>query len=112
MPPVPSADDRPFPGTHSQVPGTHRDSSELTAQPSDTQEALPIEASPTQWERGWRVRLHVRAEHIELEKQAIIYERVVVRHSKIDQLDHIDATAWKEKLSVKVEGDAGVVGAA
>ena len=51
------------------------------------------------------------AEHIELEKQAVIYERVVVRRREIDQLDHIDATARKERLRVKVEGDAAVVGA-
>ena len=111
MPAVPSADDRPFAGAHSQVPGMHRDSSELTKQPSDTQEALPLEASPTQWERGWRIRLPVRAEHIELEKQAVTYERVVVRSREIHQLDHIDATARREELRVKVEGDAGVVGA-
>ena len=108
---VSNADDRPFPGAHSQVPGMHRDSSELTKQPSHTQEVLPLEASAAQWKRGWRVRLPVRAEHIELEKQAVIYERVVVHRREIDQLDHIDATARKEELRVKVEGDAGVVGA-
>jgi uncharacterized protein (TIGR02271 family) len=88
----------------------HRDSSELTKQPSDTQEVLPLEASPAQWERGWRVRLPVRAEHIELEKQAVIYERVAVHRREIDQLDHIDATARREELRVKAEGDAGPAG--
>jgi uncharacterized protein (TIGR02271 family) len=53
----------------------------------------------------------VRAEHIELEKQAVIYERVAVHRREIDQVDHIDATARREELRVKVEGDAGVVGA-
>jgi stress response protein YsnF len=46
----------------------------------------------------------VRAEHIQVEKQAVIYERVVVRRHEIDQLDHIEAGVRKQVLSVKVDG--------
>ena len=73
---------------------------------SDTQKPLPLEASAAEWEHGWRVRLPTRAEHVELEKQAVIYERVVVRRREIDQLDHVAAVVRREELSVEVEGDA------
>ena len=73
---------------------------------SGSQQRLPLEASAAEWEHGWRVRLPVRAEHVELKKQAVIYERVIVRRREIDQLDQVATVVRREELSVEVEGDA------
>lgn len=69
--------DSPFLGAHSQVPGARRNLSEAAAQRSST--PLPLAANDLAWEPGWVVRLPVRAEHILVEKQVVVRERVVVQ---------------------------------
>jgi len=63
---------------------------------SDTQKPLPLEASAAEWELGWRVRLPIRASIFEAEKQTVIYERVIVRRRRIDQLDQLATVVRRE----------------
>jgi len=102
IPPESRAPDTPFAGAHSQVPGPRGDPLESTA------ERLPLESSEVAWERGWSVRLPVRAEHILVDKQLVVYERVIVRRHQIDDLARVDANVRREQLRVEVDGDADV----
>ena len=76
----------------------------MTSAPSVTC-SLPLESSVPTWERGWTVRLPVRAEHVTVEKQVVAYERVAVRTHAIDDLARMEATVRREELRVDVQGE-------
>jgi len=67
-----------------------------------------LEASAVAWERGWVVRLAVRAESVQVDKQVVVYERAVVRRRETEELATLGASIRREELSVDSEGDARV----
>jgi len=60
------------------------------------------------WERGWLVRLPVRAEHIQVNKQVVVYERAEVRRHETEAVERVGASIRREQVRLAVEGDAGV----
>lgn len=108
-PPDPSAIDTPFPGAHSQVPGRRAEGTALATQRGAA--ALPLGAAAVASERGWVVRLPVRAEYIQVAKQVVTYERVLVRRHELDDVRRIDASVRREQVKLQVAGDAEVVSA-
>lgn len=101
-----NAPDSPFPGAHSQVPGVRGAAGESTMGRSTG--PLQLEASVVPWERGWLVRLPVRAEHIQIDKQVVVYERAEVRRHQTEATERVGASIRREQVRVEVEGDADV----
>ena len=87
-----------FPGARSTVPGFHR-----LAERSTDGERLRLEPNVTEDERGWMMRLPVRAEEIQVEKRAVIYERVVVRRASLRNIVRLEDTIRREEL--EIDGD-------
>jgi uncharacterized protein (TIGR02271 family) len=54
---------------------------------------------------GWAARLPVRADHVEVEKQLVVYERVVVRRQTIADPQHIETTVRREELRIERDDD-------
>jgi len=106
IPPESRAADRPFPGAHSQVPGVRGDRATSTARRAA--DLLPLESGAVPWERGWVVRLPVRAERILVRKQVVVHERVAVRRRQIAHLARLESNVRKEQLEVEIDGDADV----
>ena len=106
IPPESRAADRPFPGAHSQVPGARGDRATSTVRRAA--DLLPLESGAVPWERGWVVRLPVRAERILVRKQVVVHERVVVRRRQIEDLTRVDANVRREQLEVEVDRAADV----
>ena len=69
---------------------------------------LRLEATAVNSDRGWAIRLPVRREHIRIDKQVVVYERVVLRRDDIQDVTRVDSTVRREQLKVAVEGDAEV----
>lgn len=102
-----SVSDTPFPGARLQVRGAfHREPT------SAAQRSLALESSARFSERGWSVRLPVRAEKISIDKQAVVYERVVVRRRAIEERARVQANVRREELWVSAQKDENVHGAA
>jgi stress response protein YsnF len=99
---------RPFPGARSQVPGFRREQSESTARQRGTAPSLPLGASALPEEGGWTIRLRVRAEQIEVEKQVVVRERVAVRRHAVGGLTPVTTDIRKEVLNVQVDGQAEI----
>ena len=97
------APDQPFPGAHSQVPGARGHHPDPNAPGSDA--ALPLESHMVGSERGWVMRLPVRAEQIMIAKQTVVHERVIVRRRQVQDRVRMDATTRREQLQLEVEGD-------
>src|SRR5437868_12769632 len=75
-----------------------------TNQPATASGQLPLEA---QIERsaglhaaGWTIQLPIRAEHLTIEKQSVVYEQVTVRRGQIHEVQQIDASIRRERLRV------------
>ena len=100
------ASDQPFPGAHSQVPGVRGEMGESMRRGSGAE--LRLEASTVNSDRGWAVRLPVRREHIVIDKQVVVYERVVLRRADLQDVTRVDSTVRREQTIVAVEGDAEV----
>jgi len=107
MSPEASTFDRPFPSARSQVPGFRREESESAARPGAAL-SLPLEAVPLPRERGWTIRLRVRAEQIEVEKQVVVRERVEVRQQTVGGSAHLSTDIRKEVLKVQVDRQAEI----
>jgi len=87
------------------VPGLRGLGAESSGQASTAM--LPLESSAVAFnERGWEIRLPVRAEEIAVEKQVVVRERVVVGRREVDDVEHVDASVRREQLRVDVEGEA------
>lgn len=95
-----SVSDTPFPGARPQVRGAFQHESASAAE-----RALALEASGGFSERGWSVRLPVRAEQIRIDKQAVVYERVVVSRRAIEEQARLQAKVRREELWVSGQED-------
>jgi len=95
--------DRPFPGARSQVPGFRREESQDIARQPRWALSLPLAASPLRRERGWTIRLQVRAEQIKVEKQVVVRERVRVRRRTAGGSTQFTTDVRKEVLKVRVD---------
>jgi stress response protein YsnF len=101
-----SVSDTPFPGARPQVRGAfHQEST------SANHCSLALEATAGFSERAWSVRLPVRAEKISIDKQAVVYERVVVRRRAIEEQARVQANVRREELWVSAQEDDNVGGA-
>ncbi len=68
---------------------------------------LPLEAYATAASaRGWNIRLPVRAEHVTIEKQVVVYERVDVRRHEIEEQARVQSDVRREELRVSVDEEA------
>jgi stress response protein YsnF len=104
--PSASTFDTPFPGARSQVPGRHHEMDRSTARQPQAAPLLPLGASPLPRERGWTIRLRVRAEQIEVEKRIVVRERVAVRRAAVDGSVHLKTHIRREVLKVQADGQA------
>ena len=106
--PESSGPDRPFPGAHSAVPGRQT----LPATPDDAvagaRTTLPLEAVASPAGQGWGIRLAVRAEHVTVSKEVVVFERVVVRRLEAADVARVDAEVRREELRTATEGDIEV----
>jgi uncharacterized protein (TIGR02271 family) len=100
-----TAADAPFPGARSQVRGQRQEDAPPEPRESVGERLLPLESSYAPAERGWSVRLPVRAEQISVAKQTVVYERVVVRRREIADEAHLQADVRREELRIAEEGD-------
>ena len=94
------AADTPFPGAHSQVRGSRHEALAPAPRAPVPPRALALDSSPAPSERGWSVRLPVRAEQISIDKQVVVYERVAVRRNEIEQQAHLQVNVRREELRV------------
>ena len=91
-------DEATFPGARSSVPGFHRLADEMNAA-----SPLPLDAIPGHAELGWSIRLPVRAEDIRIEKQTLVYERVVVRRASLRDVTRLETSIRREELEVSTD---------
>ena len=96
--------DRPFQGSSMQTAGRAGTSG---AGPGDTEgpTVLPLEAAVDAIGGGWSVRLPVRAEHVTVNKEAILLEEVRLWRS--DQVEDrpVTATVRSERLHLESQQD-------
>jgi hypothetical protein len=64
-----------------------------------------VEASGEGPHGGWVVRVGVRAEHVTVEKQPVVVERVLLRQRTQEETANIDETVQRERLELQAEGD-------
>ncbi len=64
---------------------------------------LPLEARVERAGSGWRVRLPVRAEEVQVEKQSVVAEHVVVRRRTAEERARVDAALRREELDIDVD---------
>ena len=69
---------------------------------------LPLEGRAVPWDRGWEIRLPLRAEHVVLEKQLVATERVTVRRGQVTEAVRLDETVAREELRVGAAGEVEV----
>jgi len=62
---------------------------------------LPLLSTCQPRNNGWAIRLGVRAEHVEVEKQLVVYEQVTVRRYAVEDTEHLDATVRREELRIE-----------
>jgi hypothetical protein len=105
MQPSSGPSDLPFPGAHSQVTGKPLEIDGSTTPPLSVRRLLPLDASaPVRGEAGWVVSLPVRAEHVEVEKRVVVYERVLVQRGEVDDATRVEAEVRREALRVDTDG--------
>lgn len=75
--------------------------------------ARPLEAT---WDTpgsagGWRIRLPVRAEDIQVSKRTVVAERVLVQIRRLDDVARVTETVRREELDIeeRAAGDSGLV---
>jgi uncharacterized protein (TIGR02271 family) len=75
-----------------------------------TGRVLPLEASRMPLADGtWLIALPVRAEAVEVTKEAVEVEEVVVRREATSAVERVEAQALREELRVDTTGAAEVV---
>ena len=105
-----TASDLPFPGAHSQVPGQrHESAPPLLQDAKSSPRRLPLGSAGAPWERGWRIRLAVRAEHVEVDKRVVGYERLRIARRQTDDVARVTATVRREELRVDRTGSESAV---
>jgi len=65
---------------------------------------LPLEARVETSLRGTTIRLPVRAEHVTVEKRAVVVEEVHVRTAQVEEVAHLTDTVRREELRLETEG--------
>jgi len=103
-----STTDKPFPGARSQVPDFRQEESDSAAPHTGTAASLPLGASALPEDGGWTIRLRVRAEQIEVERQVVVREHVKVRRQAVDDATHVTTNIRKEVLNVQVDYPAEI----
>jgi uncharacterized protein (TIGR02271 family) len=71
-------------------------------------ERLPLDADWTRSEDGWLITLPLRAERIEVTREAVETEELVVRTEVVRNVERVQAEALREELRVETRGDAEV----
>jgi hypothetical protein len=66
----------------------------------DEEGDLPTEAVLDQTEDGWSIRLPLRSEAINVRKQVVVSERVVVRRVMRSDVERIETSVRRERLRV------------
>ena len=66
---------------------------------------LPLQALVYKTERGVRVRLPVRAEHVWVEKETFVYEEAVIQEQQVEETVHAVGHVRREELRTSTRGD-------
>jgi Domain of unknown function (DUF2382) len=106
--PVSSRPDRPFSGSHPQVPGADDEAAGTLLAPPAAPRQLPLEAARAASGQGWAIRLPVRAEQVTIAKEVVVRELVVLRRSEVEDVARLDANVQREQLRVETEGQVEV----
>lgn len=69
---------------------------------------LPLDASWVPTADGWLVTLPLRAERVELARETVEIEEVVLRREVVRDVERVQAEARREELRVSTRGDAEV----
>jgi len=69
---------------------------------------LPLQFVPHGRGDRWSVRLPLRAETVEVRKQAFVYERVSIATREAEHVAQVGATVRHERLDIRSEGDVTV----
>lgn len=99
--PESSAPDRPFPGSHSAVPGTQTLPALSDKSGAAAWRMLSLEATPASVAHGRSICLPVRAEHVTVSKDVVVHERVVVRRRNASDVTRVDAEVRREELRTR-----------
>ncbi|MBI3969291.1 MAG: DUF2382 domain-containing protein [Chloroflexi bacterium] len=82
------------------VPGVHSDfaGSPPTVADDDLPDLLPLDVQ-TEFNggQGWSFRMPVRAEHVTVAKDVVVYERIVVRPTQVQDVVRLDAPVQREE---------------
>jgi uncharacterized protein (TIGR02271 family) len=73
-----------------------------------TTDRLPLDATSTRTEDGWLITLPVRAERIELTREAIETEEIAIRREVVRDTERVQAELLREELRVETTGNAEV----
>jgi hypothetical protein len=101
-----SRSDQPFPGAHSQVPGAHSGESDLLPAGAPASTRLPLQASAARSDKGWTIRLPVRAEHVTVSKRVVVRERVVIGRETFTEAQRVRADVRREEARLTTHGEA------
>lgn len=70
---------------------------------SATRRVLPLGAQIETTDRGWRLRLRVRAEDVSVSKRTIVAEEVLVRIRPIADVARVRETIRREELRIETD---------
>jgi hypothetical protein len=88
--------------------GRQRRWSSFTLNAESFRGVLPTEGTVSSAGGAWLVRLPVRAEQPTLTKEVVVYERVLVRRRRVDEIVRIETEVRREELRAIAEGDVSV----
>jgi uncharacterized protein (TIGR02271 family) len=66
------------------------------------------EVSSAEIKEGQEIRIPVREEQVQVEKQTVVKEEVAVGKRKVQETKHVDDTIRKEEIKVETEGNVNV----
>jgi uncharacterized protein (TIGR02271 family) len=69
---------------------------------------LPLQATQTRTEQRWTVRLPVRAEQVNVSKQVVVRERVLVHRRAIEDVARVEGQVSREVLRLETQGEVEV----
>jgi len=73
-----------------------------------TRQSLPLDGSWIAAEDGWLITLPARFERVEVSRQVVETEEVVVRVARREEVQRFEEQTRREELRVHADGDAEV----
>jgi stress response protein YsnF len=69
---------------------------------------LPLDATCIATEDGWLITLPARFERVDVTRESVETEEVLLRRERRSSLERVRAETWREELRVEATGDAEV----